>query len=165
MPVYSETISDERILRILGNKYRRVLLVGCGACMNESLAYKNDLPIYKGSPDFPYATAAEVSRIEKLLKTNGYEVEKKTYDDIDGFYCMTDISSAKYPVDWTITPDIILILSCGAGLLAIRDKLPEMQVMKIAKQRGYLSYGFNDTNDQRTISKSDSAVIPFTTGG
>lgn len=164
MPIYSETISDENILRILRNKYHRILLIGCGACMNESLAYKYDKPICKDFSDVPYATVSELDRIAKMLEASGYEVETKHYNDIDGFFCMTDIAIDMYPIDKFHSPDVIMILSCDAGCLALRDRLPEAKVIKIANQIGYISYGYIDMAGQRIIVKGESAILPLARG-
>lgn len=86
MPIYSEVIDDKSILQILQDKYNKVLLIGCGACMNESLAYKYDMPITKDSSSVPFATACELARLAKLLSENGFIAETKFYNDIDGFF-------------------------------------------------------------------------------
>lgn len=43
MPVYSEVLDDNTIINLVRD-YKNILLLGCGACMNESLAFKNDTP-------------------------------------------------------------------------------------------------------------------------
>lgn len=46
MPVYSEVLNDDVLIQKVGKKHKDILLLGCGACMNESLAYKNDSQIF-----------------------------------------------------------------------------------------------------------------------
>jgi len=162
MPIYSETLKDEDILRILGNRYQNVLVIGCGACMNESLAYRYSLPIFKGSPDIPYATVLELCRVEKLLADNGYKVETKYYNDINGFYCMTDIAVDSYPTDWTIKQNVILILSCNSGCEGLRLRLPNANIVRITKLIGGIPYEYLDKGDQRIIIKTESTIIPLT---
>lgn len=161
MPIYSEVIDDKSILQILQDKYNKVLLIGCGACMNESLAYKYDMPITKDSPSVPFATACELTRLAKLLSENGFIAETKFYDDIDGFFCMGDVSIDKYPVDNVASFDIILILSCGAGYLALCDKVPDSKIVKITKSLGSISYSYDDIDNKRYIVKGESKMIPF----
>jgi hypothetical protein len=153
LPIYSETISNENIIRTLGDKYHDVLIIGCGACMNEGLSYRYDVPIYNGSPSVPSATVAELGRIAEMLIANGYQVETKYYEDINGFYCMTDVSSDAYPLDWTGTPDIILMLSCASGCEGLRSRLPKARIVKITELIGGVSYGYIDKDDQRVICK------------
>lgn len=161
MPIYSETLSNEQILRILGNKYQRVLVIGCGACMNESLAFKHNMAIYKNNLEIPYATIAELQRIEKMLTDNGYQVEIKYYEDIDGFYCMTNISIDEYPLDWVISPDIILLLSCNSGCEGLRDRLPNTKIIRITELIGGVPYGHRDNNGQRIMVANESTIVPI----
>lgn len=70
MPIYTEIMSDSQILHLIPAQCHKIFLIGCGACTNESLAYKNDIPIYKdciGVP-YPYATSKELKRIKKCFK-------------------------------------------------------------------------------------------------
>lgn len=71
MPIYSKSIQNKEILNILKNKYKKILLIGCGACMNESLAYLYDLPLsVKGERDeyYPVPVIKELNRIEKMFE-------------------------------------------------------------------------------------------------
>lgn len=56
MPVYSEVLDDNTIINLVRD-YKNILLLGCGACMNESLALKNDTPIYinENNSSIPYS--------------------------------------------------------------------------------------------------------------
>ena len=45
MAVYSKIYEDEKILELSSN-YKNILLLGCGGCANESLAFTNHTPIY-----------------------------------------------------------------------------------------------------------------------
>jgi len=161
MPIYSETIDDDSILRILGKKYERVLIIGCGACMNESLAVRYSMPIYKESPNTPYATVHELQRIRELLATQGYQVETKYYNNINGFYCMTNIETDQFPLDWIMQPEIILVLSCTSGCEGLRDRLPTQKIVRITRLIGGLPYCFSDENEIRAIVKEDTEVLPL----
>ena len=161
MPIYSNTLSDESILRILRDKYHNILVIGCGACMNESLAYKYKLPIYNESPDIPYATVHELGRISELLSKNGYSVTTKYYNDINGFYCMADVSVDRYPIDWSEKPDIILLLSCNAGVDGLQDLLPSVNIVRITELIGGIPYGFNDKGNQRVMDEIETTILPI----
>lgn len=161
MPLYSEVISDESILQILKDKYQTVLLIGCGACMNESLAYRYDLPITKNSTSVPFATVNELIRLADLLNKNGYYAKIKFYNDLNGFFCMENISVDNYPVENLDSFDIILILSCSAGYMALCDKNPYNKIVKITKPLGSIFYAYEDKDDQRQIVKSESQIIPL----
>ena len=45
MAVYSIIFDNEKILEI-SSDYKNILLLGCGGCANESLAFFNHTPIY-----------------------------------------------------------------------------------------------------------------------
>ena len=47
MPVYTELLSDDEIISIVPKNYHNLLIIGCGACTNESIAYKYGYPIFK----------------------------------------------------------------------------------------------------------------------
>ena len=165
MPVYSNILCDEAIIKILQEKYKKVAIIGCGACTNESLAYKNSLPIFdtnKNGYIYPYATAAELLRLESFLKSRGYQVEIKYFNDIDGFVCMRKISGENpYPIIWHSEPDIILALCCGGGRDVISEIFPHSPVIKITQQVGTLFYSYADENGKRIICRNQSVVVPF----
>lgn len=161
MPLYSEVINDEKIFQILQGKYQTVLLIGCGACMNESLAYKYDLPITINSTSVPFATVNELIRLADLLNKNGYYAKIKFYNNLNGFFCMENISIDNYPVGNLDSFDIILILSCSAGYMALCDKFPYKKIVKITKPLGSIFYAYDDKNNQRKIVKSESQIIYF----
>lgn len=165
MPVYSDILSNESIIRALQGKYKIIAIIGCGACTNESLAYKNFLPIFdtnKNGYIYPYATAAELLRLESFLKSEGYIVETKYFNDINGFVCMREINGENpYPIIWHSEPDIILALCCGCGRDVISEMFPHIPVVKIAQQVGALFYSYVDKNGKRLICRDQSGVVQF----
>ena len=164
MPIYSETIPENQIICLLSRKYSQVFIIGCGACMNESLAFKYNLPITKSieeSKILPYATSCELKKIELVLANHGFNVESKYFNDINGFLCMAGQDSNDYPICWKQEPDIILTLCCSAGFNAIRERFPNYKVVKIAKQTAFISYSFSDKGGERVILKDKSTLIPI----
>jgi hypothetical protein len=161
MPIYSETLNDYQILRMIGRKHKRILVIGCGACMNESLAFKYNIPLYVDNLETPSATIIELKRIKKMLIDNGYQVEIKYYNSINGFYCMTNVSVTEYPLDRSCSPDVILVLSCNSGCEGLRDKLPTAKIIRITELIGGVTYGYKDVDCQRIIVANESMVIPM----
>lgn len=165
MPVYYEILNNEGIMRVLQGKYKKIAIIGCGACTNESLAYKNSLPIFdtnKNGHIYPYATAAELLRLESFLKSEGYQVETKYYNDIDGFVCMSEENGENpYPIIWHSEPDIILALCCGGGREVISETFPHTPVVKIMQQAGALFYSHVDADGKRMICSDQSVVVPL----
>lgn len=162
MPVYSRTIGDKQILQLLQNKYFRVFLIGCGACMNESLALQNGLPITESLEDSkiaPCATAYELRRIANTLMAHGYQVEIQYFNDINGFLCTSEINHQSFEICWTKNPDVILTLCCSAGFDAIKKRFPDIKVIKITQQIGLMMYSFSDQTGKRIIDVEQSKII------
>ena len=166
MPIYTEIMSDSQILHLIPTQCHNIFLIGCGACTNESLAYRNDLPIYKeciGAP-YPYATSIELSRIKKLLQKNGFFVECKYFDDISGFLCMNHLGQNDYSLEWNELPDIILCMCCSSGYAAIKKAIPTILVETVSQIKGVISYSYKDIGNTRIIVKEQSVVVPIKDG-
>lgn len=162
MPVYSKTIEDAQILQLVQGKYSRIFLIGCGACMNESLALQNDLPITESleeSKIAPCATAYELRRIANILTDHGYQVEIQYFNDIDGFLCTSEIGHQSHKICWTKNPDVILALCCSAGFHAIKEQFSDIDVIKITRQIGLIMYSFSDQTGKRIIDAEQSKII------
>lgn len=163
MPIYSESIQNNEILNILKNKYKNVLLIGCGAYMNESLAYLYDLPLsVKGKRDeyYPVPVIKELKRIAKMLEENGYEVNYEYIPEGSNSCCMIDNTKEIYNVSFESKPEIVLVLSCPAGREGIKATIKEIPVIHITKQKGFLFYKYETNLDgSRNIIKKESKVF------
>ena len=136
-------------------------IIGCGGCMNESLAYDGDLCIFKDGNSLPAATVHELNKLKEYLHKNNYSVETKYYDDINGFWCMRSIDCQDYDLSWNIQPDIILVLSCPSGQHALSEELSGYTVIGITETLGGLSYCYRDVAGDRFIIKEKSRVLPI----
>ena len=163
MPVYSKVINDEAILDLLSknNTCHSILILGCGGCMNESLAYDGDLCIYKDGTESPCATITELNRIRKLLGDHHYSVIIKHFDGVKGFLCMDNVDDNDYGMNLDIQPDIILVLSCLSGHYALKNRLPKSNIICITEIKGGLSYYFKDEEGTRFIVKEKSKITPM----
>lgn len=118
MPVYSEVLENNEILNIVINRYKKILLIGCGACMNESLAFFHNLPLSKKSDDNilePYPILMELKSIAEMLQKNGMEVAYKYIPEGSNSLCMIDSAKEAFGLSLNFKPDVILLLSCPAG--------------------------------------------------
>lgn len=157
---------DSKILDLIPIQCHNIFLIGCGACTNESLAYRNSIPIYKdcvGVP-YPYATSIELRRIEKMLQKNGFSVECKYFNDIGGFLCMNHVGHNDYSLEWKKLPDIILCMCCTSGCEAIKKVIPSIPVIAVSETKGVISYLYEDIDNTRIIIKEQSTVIPIKGG-
>ncbi len=136
LPIYSELIQNEEILNILKGRYKKILLIGCGACMNESLAYLHDLPLsVKGEQDeyYPIPVIKELKRIAKMLEENGYEVNYEYLSEGSNSRCMIDSTKEICNVSFESKPEIVLVLSCPAGREGIKTIIKEIPVINITR--------------------------------
>lgn len=163
MPIYSESIQNDEILNILKNKYKKVLLIGCGACMNESLAYLYDLPLsVKGERDeyYPVPVIKEIKRIAKMLEENGYEVNFEYLPEGSNSRCMIDNTKEIYNVSFESKPEVILVLSCPASREGIKTTIKEIPIINITRQKGFLFYKYETNLDgSRNLIKKESKVF------
>jgi len=160
MAVYSETISNEKLLSSIPNGARNILIIGCGGCMNESLAYKKDLPIFKimKSSRIPYATKTELERISELLKSNGYNTEKKLNEENEKFIlCIVHEEYENEMKKKEIEPDVVLALCCHGGNLGLKLSF-KAPVINITRQVGCLGYAYKESGTEQTIIKEKSIV-------
>jgi hypothetical protein len=161
MAVYSKTLSDDEILALIPMaSKKRILIVTCGGCVNESLAYDNDIPIFvcdKNGNNIPHASYVEAVRIADLLKRNGYEASIKLQDGELPVICIFSAEENGI-LKVETTPDIILTLSCLSGAILLRT-LTQIPVYAITKQVGYLAYTYTtDKNGNRVIIKERSQI-------
>lgn len=164
MPVYTEILSNEDILNLIPADCKRVFIIGCGACTNESIAFKNNVPIYNvpiGETMYPFATCMELKRIKRVLEDKNYIVKTQYFNDIDGFLCMDDINRELYHLDIEVEPDLIMCLCCPSGLTALKKKIPKIPVVCISKVKGTIAYVYKETDNSRVIVKNKSQVILF----
>lgn len=177
MAVYSKTIEDLDIIRLIEGKHENVLLIGCGGCMNESLAFTNSWPIFQptqGKPlqenAIPIATHFELERIQFMLRARGYKIkifesyELKDNRGNEGFLC---IRKSGHPFDLLgqfpdFRIDVILTVCCGAGTFGVVDDYGEsIPVKQITRPSGMISYSFFDDETGRYIDYSHSKVMSF----
>lgn len=178
MAVYSKIIDDAAIINLVSGKYPNVLLIGCGGCINESLAFTNHHSIFCAAEGktlkeeaIPIATRIELRRIRNLLEANGHSVrvfesyELNRYESIDGFLCIRKSGKAfdllGFFSDFSI--DVILTVCCGAGTFGIFDYYGKsIPVLQITRAFGMLSYSFIDEEAARLIDYKNSKIIEFT---
>lgn len=174
MPIYSRVINDEKILKLVSiNECHNILVIGCGGCMNESLAYDGDLCIYDGENESPFATITELNRIKQLLCGYNNSVDIKYFEGDkgflcmnnvdesgDGFLCMNNVVESTFESRKENRPDIILVLSCLSGYYALKERFPDYNLMCITEIKGGLSYYYKNEKGKRLIVKEKSKVTP-----
>lgn len=163
MAVYSEVLDNQKILTMLKNRYKRVLIIGCGGCMNESLAFKNHLPIFKmdDSLNFiPFAVTQEMIRISIFLKLHEFEVNSFLINEGMPVLCIYSDQNDVFFFEDRNKPDVIVALCCAAGLVGLNAKFrSKIPVLHITKQLGQIAYSYKDLNGERIIVYNKSKAI------
>lgn len=175
MAVYSKTISDSEIIGLVDGKYQNLLLVGCGGCMNESLAYTHHEPIFRfpqgktiADGAIPIATHSELRRLQSLLESKGFRVRTFELYDLgtvkgnEGLLCIREVGESfdmvKHFPDFHI--DAILTLCCAAGTFGITNEYgKDVPILQITRLHGMISYSFTDKEGTRYIDYQHSTVI------
>ncbi len=158
MTIYSKMLNEQEITDSLPNESKRILIVACGSCMNESLAFENELPISIYTEEGENVSIASVYTAQKLaakLENLGYE----TKIIVDGICIIRDnnktllLESIK-----SFKPDTILSISCKAGLFGIK-KLTDIKAIIVTKHVGYLSIVYKENGYMRYIKHADVSLI------
>jgi hypothetical protein len=155
MPVYSKTIEDKKIINLVKDKYQNVLILGCGACMNESLAYTNDTPIYDNSK--PYSIERELQRVANILSQFCLKVKWNVIPEGSNTLCMRKIDSSSFVLEEQ--PDVILILCCPSGQFGLKSNVTNVPIIGISKPFGFLSYAYIEDGTKKVMVKDKSKVI------
>jgi hypothetical protein len=165
MPIYSTVIDDNKIKSLLaGKKYQKILLLGCGECMNESLAFYHNTPVKiqdDNGNNYPYSIMQELKRLQQLLIECGYDVQYRLIQKDGKSPCMRDNQ-----YDFSLpqqTPDIILMLSCPAGQFGVREIITDIPIIGISKSVGSLGYVYHYENGKKIMDKEKSKLIKFAT--
>lgn len=166
MPVYSEVLDDNTIINLVRD-YKNILLLGCGACMNESLAFKNDTPIYinENNSSIPYSIQKEIERIKNMLTLHGFKVKYKLLPENSNSRCMINYGKQIYSFLLEPFPDVLLVLSCPAGIFGIKQCIKNIPIIKATKQTGFLAYGYTDDHNGNRIIIKDKSFLSKSKNG
>ena len=163
MAVYSETISNDKLLSRIPESAKSILIIGCGGCLNESLAYRNDYPVFEITENgrIPYATKMELERISAFLRSKGYKTETKLIAQSKEL--LLCIVSEDYECEMKkreIEPDVVLALCCNGGQLGLGLSF-HVPVISVTRMVGCLGYVYKETATKQTIIKEKSIVHRF----
>jgi hypothetical protein len=167
MGVYSVMIPEEKLKRAVDG-FKRIVILGCEGCANESLSYDKNMPqkaVFdehtKRNMPAPDAILEEALRL-KVVLTN-------TVNDIlvSSGMGLCSRSTSDKPDEWIKIcndAEAVLALSCAAGLIGIKKSLGKtIKVIPGMRTAGVLySYRVFDSNTGLLyIDKARSAIIHF----
>jgi hypothetical protein len=129
MGVYSVMIPDEKLLQAVAG-FKRIVILGCTICANNSLAYDKDVPLNKILVDketgrtrpSPVAIVEEVDRLKAVL---GNRVEDISVQVGPGLCTMSSDSKPDEP-EWVKhcrDAEAVVALCCAGGIGGVRTRL------------------------------------------
>lgn len=169
MGVYTEISSDAHIVA-MSKGFKKVAILGCGACTNESIAYSKGLPLVTRVPqdsgdiqEIPHAVSYEMERIAELLAEQGLVIETKVINAYgEEFVCSASDEGLESLREAIPSGDAILALCCPAGQMGIRRILGEtIEILSLVRTTGTLYCHYEDIGEAREIVGKRCSVIPF----
>lgn len=161
MPIYSRVISNAKIQEIVHHKFKKVLLLACGGCMNESLAYDYHLPIAihdQGQDIYP-AIQYECNRIISMFRYLGIVSDFRVLPSGSNSRCMINLNAPLYSPSVDLFEkkqyDAVLVLSCPAGFIGISQQYIGIPIFIITDQKGMLRYTYDDNSRTVNIMAGD----------
>jgi len=162
MPKYSELLPDNEIVSMLGPQDKNVVLLACGGCINESLAFKYSMPIisYGDKETYP-AIESECKRLTRLLTDNGVLVT--TFYLPPGTKCIRDLDDKPFLIPEDVKPDIILVLSCPDGIWGLSRNIKGVPLIRISKWVEIMFYRYRDDGKLREIERGTISKFSIAT--
>lgn len=160
LPIYSRTISDSELLNTIPEGSERILIVACGGCMNESLAYDHHTPITQKLEDgnlVAYSVRAEAERVANILNCNGFTTKIVMPSHNMLVLCISGEENYIELFKLDYKPDCVLVLSCDAGVMAVR-RYTDSRVFNISRQCGFLSFSLISNENYETMDYSQSTA-------
>jgi hypothetical protein len=172
MAVYSVVLPDSTILkRVSGLK--SALIVGCGACLNDSLAFSTDRPLAQviidrntGKTDIlPMLIDKELQRIKTLLENNGIRTGTESTIPI------CEISFVTEPFISNLSKrsgeaEAIISVSCSVGTLALKKQLGKIfKIISATKTSGIfqVTKSLDESGKFVYLDKNQSTILKFKT--
>jgi hypothetical protein len=170
MAVYSIVLPDSTILKRV-NGLKSVLIVGCGACLNDSLGFSTDRPLARvvidkntGATDIlPLLIDDELQRIKTLFENNGISTRTESTIPLCEISFMTEpfISNlSKHSTE----AEAIISVSCSVGTLALKKQLGKVfKIISVTKTLGIfqVSKFLDESREFVYLDKSKSTIIKF----
>jgi hypothetical protein len=168
MVVFSVTLPDDQLIQSVRG-FKKIVILGCSVCANNSLAYEKGLPLSKMPEDktakhimpSPVAIIEEANRLKALLADT---VEHITVDISPGFCIMSDGSTQGSLGHVKTYPDAeaVVALCCVGGAAGLKMRFGDtLKIIPAMKTEGIIvAYMINDEEKGTTnIDKGKSKVI------
>lgn len=152
MPLYSQILSDNYILKMMKPEYKKISLLGCGGCMNESLAFLHSTPIiiHNEEDTFP-SIENECNRLVKMLTYHGFFADTIILPPGKNVSCIRNVHNREFFLPENFSSDAILVLSCPSGYWGLSKYIKNIPMYNITKPSGALHYKYFDNGKERII--------------
>jgi hypothetical protein len=168
MGVYTEVLPDKEIISKCEG-FNTVVIVGCGSCTNESLAFLNETLITKtiqkenGQIDtIRYEVTCEIERIRKTLEVYRHKVEQILINDGKNSVCTIDDNNIELYKRQIPIADVYLTLCCPSGQMGLGEIIGNFHtILPIMKVVGTLYCHFEEIEGCQKIIKEKSKILPF----
>lgn len=167
MVVFSVTLPDDKLIQAVEG-LKKIVILGCSVCANNSIAYSKGFPLSKMSEDktarhimpSPVAILEEAKRLKAVLSGTVGDI---TVDISPGF-CIISDGSAPGPLGRvkTYDADAVIALCCAGGVAGLKMRFGEsMKIIPAMKTEGIIvACTVNDQeNGIINIDKEKSQVI------
>jgi hypothetical protein len=127
MGVYSNMLSDEILLKAVED-FKRIIIVGCGGCANDSLAHDKNIPqrmIFLdqlGVKPAPDAVTEEANRLKGIFKSKIKDVGVA----FGAAMCSLCVDEKTDELEWVKAcrdVEAVIVLSCSAGVIGVKTRL------------------------------------------
>jgi hypothetical protein len=170
MAVYSTILPDSTILKRV-NGFKSALIVGCCACLNDSLAFSVDRPLAKVVIDentgatnlLPMLVDEELERIKGLLESNGLSTRVESTFPLCEISFVTEEFISKLS-EHSANVEAIISVSCIAGTLALKKQLGKVfKIVSVTKTQGVFqpSKFLDESGKFIYLDKNQSTIMKF----
>ena len=160
---------------------KKVMIVGCAVCANNSIAYEKDQPVYEFIKDgenetpVPFSMMKEIDTYRGLLEEKGVQVDSEIIEAL--CYVSSDeglLEKFGYPsygskefVERSLESDAVIVLGCNSALQGMIERLGDVvKVVPAMKAVGISQYRFNLDDSGRYVmtDKERSSILKTVRG-
>jgi hypothetical protein len=177
--MFSKSLDETTLLKKVQD-CKSLLVVGCSACGNFSIAYEKDRPVYQKKIDpttnevqyLPIAVVEESKRLKTFFETQGFKVDFNIYRPPclvayetsipenfgGGEYASPDFTERhrKY--------DVVISLACAGGTLGLRKRLRDIVKIipgMVTIGMGQFTFRFDEAQEYIYVVKKATTIIPL----
>jgi len=177
MVVHTFLIPDSKILEEVAG-FKSVVILGCTACANFSIAYEKDMPAYMISVDkttghatlLPTAMMEETNRLKNILESKGINVRVELWPPLCILTHDREMPSGMGGDKWAdpeladrcADAEAVIALCCIGGVLGVKKRLGKaVKIIPGMRTIGLSQFYFtlDETKEFVHVDKDRSTII------